>query len=197
MKKILIAIPTAKNIEVETFKSIYDQIIPKGYHVDFQYFFGYTVTQVRNLIADWSIKNGYDYLFAVDADMQFAPDTLMKMLSHDVDMVTGVYRQRKPQQILELYRYSGPHMLNVDYNDIRGKGLVEVDGCGFGCILIKTKVFADVGYPQFEYHMGGVYNIALSEDNDFLIKAKKKGFKLWCDTSIVCGHIGSTTFTVQ
>jgi hypothetical protein len=36
IKTILIAIPTAKYIESETFKSIYDLIIPNGYKVQFQ-----------------------------------------------------------------------------------------------------------------------------------------------------------------
>ncbi len=31
MKKILIAIPTARYIEAETFKSIYDLEVPEGY----------------------------------------------------------------------------------------------------------------------------------------------------------------------
>jgi hypothetical protein len=61
MKKILIAIPTARYIEAETFKSIYDLEVPEGYEVTFQYFYGYRVDQVRNLIADWVVR-GFDYL---------------------------------------------------------------------------------------------------------------------------------------
>jgi len=41
MKRILIAIPTNRNIEAQTFKSIYDLIIPDGYQVEFQYFLTY------------------------------------------------------------------------------------------------------------------------------------------------------------
>ena len=64
MKRILIGIPTANDIHPQTFKSIYDQIIPHGYKADFQFFYGYNVDQVRNLIADWTVK-GFDYLFAL------------------------------------------------------------------------------------------------------------------------------------
>ena len=56
MKRILIGIPTANDIHPQTFKSIYDQIIPAGYKADFQFFYGYNVDQVRNLIADWTVK---------------------------------------------------------------------------------------------------------------------------------------------
>ena len=103
MKKILIAIPTARYIEPDTFKSIYDLDIPDGYEVDFQYFYGYNIDQVRNLIAHWVER--YDYLFSVDSDIAFPPDTLKRFLSYDKDMVTGLYIQRKPgQEIVEVYR---------------------------------------------------------------------------------------------
>ena len=58
-KKILIAIPTNKYIEPETFKSIYDLIIPEGFTTQFQYFYGYSRTQIYNLIGNWA-KN-FDY----------------------------------------------------------------------------------------------------------------------------------------
>lgn len=194
-KKILIAIPTSKYIEPETFKSIYDLEIPAGYKVDFQYFFGYNISQVRNLISDWVIK-GYDYLFSVDSDIAFSKDTLKKILSHDKDLVTGIYRQRKPEQILEIYLPNeNGGMRNANIEELT-QPLVEIVGCGFGCVLIKKKVFEDIGYPQFEYKMANVHNILVSEDNDFCIKARSKGFKLYCDTSVICKHIGSTNYQV-
>ena len=78
IRTILIAIPTDKYIHPETFKSIYDLVIPIGYKIEFQYFYGYRIDQVRNLIADWG-KN-YDYLFAVDSDIVFPKDTLELLL---------------------------------------------------------------------------------------------------------------------
>ena len=93
MKKILIAIPTARYIEADTFKSIYDLEVPEGYEVTYQHFYGYRVDQVRNLIADWVVR-GFDYLFSVDHDITFPPDTLKKLLAHDVDLVSGVYRPK-------------------------------------------------------------------------------------------------------
>ena len=192
MKKILIAIPTNKNIEAQTFKSIYDLEVPDGYETDFQFFYGYQVDQIRNLIASWAER--YDYLFSVDSDIAFAPDTLKKMLSHNRDMVSGLYIQRKPgEHILELYRNGR----NINYNDINGMGLVEVDGCGFGCVLVKSEVIRAIGYPQFVYKSALDHKDTFSEDNYFCLQAKQKGFKIWADTSILCDHIGSWTFKVN
>lgn len=196
MKKILIAIPTNKYIEVETFKAIYDLEIPAGYEADFQYFFGYRIDQIRNLIADWVI-NKYDYLFAVDSDISFPPDTLKRLLTYDNDMVSGVYIQRIPgTHNLELY--GGPDgrcdRLTWETMPAGHGGIVEINGCGFGCVLIKKQVFQAIKAPHFEYHVALDHNQTLSEDVDFCIKVKKAGFKIFVDTNVICNHHGSAIY---
>jgi FkbM family methyltransferase len=195
MKKILIAIPTARYIEADTFKSIYDLEVPAGYKVTYQHFYGYRVDQVRNLIADWVVRD-FDYLFSVDHDITFPPDTLKKLLAHNKDLVSGVYRQRLEPQLLEIYEPFGTRMSTEDLY-AKNWNLVGIGGCGFGCVLVKKEVFAGVGYPQFEYHPALDHNNTISEDTDFCKKAIAKGFRLWCDPSVRCGHIGSTTMHVQ
>jgi FkbM family methyltransferase len=197
-KKILIAIPTARNIEPETFKSIYDLIIPDGYEATFQYFYGYNIDQVRNLIADWVVK-GFDYLFSVDSDISFPSNTLLKLLSHDKDVVSGLYIQRKPGlHILEIYeRNQQGGVTNMPYEKLKGRSLVEIAGCGFGCALVKAEVMREIGYPQFKYHSAVEHRHTVSEDVDFCRKALDKGFKIWADTSVLCSHTGSFTFNVD
>jgi len=197
-KRILIAIPTARNIEPETFKSIYDLKIPDGYDVNFQYFFGYNIDQIRNLIADWVVK-GYDYLFSVDSDISFDSDTLEKLLNHNVDVVSGLYIQRKPgQHVLEVYEHNGyGGVSNIPYGKIKDRGLVEIASCGFGCVLVKAQVVKSIGYPQFEYHSAIDHTNTVSEDVDFCRKALEKGFRIWADTTIQCRHTGSFTFNID
>jgi glycosyltransferase involved in cell wall biosynthesis len=197
-KKILIAIPTARNIEPETFKSIYDLIIPEGYEATFQYFYGYNIDQVRNLIADWVVK-GFDYLFSVDSDISFPSNTLERLLAHDVDVVSGLYVQRKPGlHILEIYEpteHDG--VTNMPYPKLKGRCLVEVAGCGFGCALVKATVLRDIGYPQFKYYSAINHANTISEDVDFCKKARDKGFKIWADPNVLCSHTGSFAFNVD
>jgi FkbM family methyltransferase len=197
-KKILIGIPTARNIEPDTFKAIYDLEVPEGYETTFQFFYGYNIDQVRNLIADW-VVNGFDYLFSVDSDIAFAPDTLKKLLAHDLDAVSGLYIQRKPGlHILEVYEHNEQGgVTNIPYGKIKGRGLVEIAGCGFGCVLVKAEVFKAIGYPQFKYYSAINHKDTVSEDVDFCRKALEKGFKIWADTTIQCQHTGSFTFNVD
>jgi len=198
-KRILIAIPSNKLIEAQTFKSIYDLIVPEGYETEFQYFWGYQVEQVRNLIAHWTVQNGFDYLFAVDSDISFPKDTLVKLLSHDKDIVSGVYIQRIPGthtiEIMRSNEFGG--VTHVDWDTIKGQGLVPIDGCGFGCALIKADVFRGISYPQFVYKSAIDHKDTISEDVYFCMRARENGFSLWCDTSVICEHTGSYTFKVQ
>ena len=192
MKTILIAIPTNKYIEPETFKSIYDLEVPDGYKTEFQFFYGYQIDQIRNLIAEWAKR--YDYLFSVDSDVSFKPDTLKKLIEHDKPVVSGLYIQRKPgYHILELYRNG----INIPYDDIRNAGLIEIDGCGFGCVLVKSEIFRKMEYPHFFYKSALDHKNTVSEDNYFCAKAKSIGYKIYADTNIQCQHIGSTKFIVD
>lgn len=194
-KRVLIAIPTAKYIEPTTFKAIYDQQRPKDVEVDFQFFYGYNVDQVRNLIAHWAV-NGYDYLWAVDSDISFPPDTLRRLLEHNRDVVSAVYRQRIPgTYVVELYeKNNNGGVSNIPWENLRDRGLVEVDACGFGCVLIKSDVLRAVGYPQFEYHSAINHEHTISEDVDFCRKARDRGYKIYADTSILCDHYGQIIF---
>lgn len=198
-KQILIAIPNKNLIEAETFKSIYDLEIPDGYECTFQYFYGYQVEQVRNLIADWIVKGPYDYLFAVDADISFPPDTLKKLLSHNKDMVTGLYIQRIPGkhciEVMKSNHLGG--VTHVPWEELKGQGLVKVDSAGFGCVLIKKEVFTSIEYPHFVYKSALDHQHTISEDVYFFLKAKAQGKEIWADTTILCGHHGSWTFRVE
>jgi len=196
--KVLICIPTAKNIETDTFLSIYRLKIPKNVETHLECFYGYSVQQVRNLIADYAIRNKFDYVFCVDSDIVVPEDSLVKLLKNDKDVISGVYIQRKEnQRIPEIYKNNNQGgMNNVDPQLLQGDNLLKIDGCGMGCCLIKTEVFKTVGYPQYEYHDTIDFAFTVSEDIDFCRKTSQRGFEIWCNTSVKCDHIGSIKFII-
>lgn len=195
MKKILIAIPTAKNIEAQTFISIYNLKIPEGYDADFQCFYGYSIDQVRNLIASYALKNNYDYLFCIDSDINLNnPEILEILLNHDKDIVGGVYRQRNLDKIIPEVFFSTPNggCRNATIEEINiCNGLIPVDSIGFGCVLIKKEVLEKIPYPHFYYQHSIDFKDTVSEDVYFCRKARFHGFETYCDTTIRPGHIGS------
>jgi len=128
------------------------------------------------------------HLFFMDSDMVFPEKTLEKLLEHDKDVVGGYYvRKRKgflPNAFLLGHRPGGKYVTE-HVNEMK-----EVEGIGTGCLLIKRKVFENIECPWFEYkwnkdpdgHM-------VTEDLIFCQKVKEKGYEIWCDGTIKCGHV--------
>lgn len=196
-KTVLIALPTNRNVETDTLKSIYDQVLPPGVKTELQFFYGYQIDQIRNLIAEWGKR--YDYLFCVDSDIVLPKDALAKLIAADKDVVSGLYIQRKPgQHILEIYEDNGRGgTQNAKWEALKGRGLVEIAGCGFGCVLVKGNVLRTMPYPHFVYKSALDHAYTFSEDVYFCLEARKHGFKIWADTSLLCEHIHAMRMIVD
>jgi hypothetical protein len=184
-KKILIAMPASKNIEPETMTSIYNLTVPEGYQTIFQYFYGYSVEQVRNLIAHW-VTQGYDYLLSLDVNVVFSEDMLRKMIEADADIVTAVYpRDNSKFNESNIYDMEGNAIDLATLPDAR----IEIGSCELGCALIKKKALSDLGYPQFKK------GPASSGDSAFCEKARAKGFRVVADKTIRVGKIGNYNYS--
>ena len=119
------------------------------------------------------------------------------MLGHNVDMVSGLYIQRKEgMQILEVYYHTAAGGIKNYVGNMPSNTFMEIAACGFGCVLVKSEVIRAIGYPQFVYKSAIDHKDTISEDVYFCQKALEKGFKIYADTSIVCDHIGSTKYKV-
>lgn len=86
MKTILIAIPTDRHIQAETFKSLWDLHVPPGYRVDFQYFYGYSRSQILNLVCEWGKR--YEAFLLVDRNTILDKTTLTDCISKGADLVS-------------------------------------------------------------------------------------------------------------
>lgn len=193
---ILLALPTAKNIETNTFLSIYRLILPSNIKVHMECFYGYRIDQVRNLIVDYSIRNNFDYLFCVDSDIILPPDALVSLLESKQDIVSGLYVQRRQEEMIpEVYeKTSTGGLKNIDFKTIplNSPQLISIAGCGFGCVLLSQKVLTTLKYPHFEYHPSIDFKGTVSEDVDFCIKATQAGFPIYLNSKVLCDHISSS-----
>ena len=196
MKRILIAIPTEKYIEVETFKSIWDLNVPNECDLDFKVLEGDNVSQMRNSISEYA--KDYDYLFSVDSDIVLPRDSLAKMLGADKDIISGLYIQRiENTHTLEVYMdNSNGGYTNIPYNLIKNRDVVEIAACGMGAALIKSEIFRKIERPYFFYKESLTMKDSISEDIYFCKKTREAGFTIWADTSIQCDHKGSILFRV-
>ena len=147
----------------------------------------------RNNIATEALQMDADYVFWLDSDMVFKPDTLIKMMDtlqkNDLDILSGLYFRRVPPYSPVLFDKIEVEGLNCDYSEFKEipEGLFEVGACGFGCVLMKTDVFFDV-QSKFGNMFAPIGNTG--EDIAFCWRARQCGYKIICDPSVICGHVG-------
>jgi GT2 family glycosyltransferase len=161
------------------------------------------VHQVRSLSVNDAINKDYDYVMWIDSDIIFTPVDFEKLLSHDVDIVSGLYLVKSGDDIQQLesnyacigmndkkikkweidrYIEVGENTpIQYNFNTDGPSGLIEVKGNGMGWMLIKKGVFEKIDNP-FDS------KISIHEDLSFQVKALEKGFKSYIDPSIKVGH---------
>ena len=147
----------------------------------------------RNSLATRSMSNEFDYVFWLDSDMVFAPDTLERMMKtlteNNYDMVTGLYFRRVPPYspvLFDQLDMDGEICYWSEFKEIPDRPF-EVGGCGFGCVLMKTDIFFDV-QGRFGQMFAPIANNG--EDIAFCWRARQCGYHIYCDPSILCGHVG-------
>ena len=154
----------------------------------------------RNAIATEAIQMDADYVFWLDSDMVFKPDTLVRMMetlkTNDLDILSGLYFRRVPPYSPVLFEKIEMDGEACDYSEFQSipTGLFEVGACGFGCVLMKTDVFYDV-QSKFGNMFAPIGNTG--EDVAFCWRARQCGYKIMCDPSVICGHVGYSVVDEQ
>ena len=193
-KRLLIAIPsftgTIDSQAVAGFMRLMGFIanLEKKFEVFTSIIIREQIVAARNKVVAEALENKVDYILWVDDDMIIKPDVniVEKLLAHDKDIIAPLFFARSAPFIPMIFKRKMIGTKFCVYDNIvdYGKGLIEVDGIGFGCVLTKTKVFKKISKPYFWV------NETFGEDLFFCENAMKADIKIYCDTSIDVGHIG-------
>jgi hypothetical protein len=143
-----------------------------------------------NRIARDFLQTQAEWLFLVNDDHLWAPDTLTKLLAHNVDVVTGLYLSR-------VYPYKPVIHDQVDSNGLifdrylsqHEHGLVPIKACGDGCLLIRRRVLEAIPDPWWE--LGNPERDKCCHDVLFSKKVREAGFQMWADLEVVVGHLAT------
>lgn len=155
----------------------------------------------RNTLATMAIQQEMDYVLWLDSDMVFDPDTLVRMMDtlqkNDLDILSGLYfRRTAPYSPVLFDKLEVRHDATCSWSEFTSipDHLFEVGGCGFGCVLMKVDPFIDV-QARFGNMFAPIGNTG--EDLAFCWRARECGYKVMCDPSILCGHVGYTIINDQ
>jgi hypothetical protein len=180
---------------------IYDKLLKevKTYNGEHTFIFrkaqGTIVHDVRNVLIAESLRIGkdwilpqFDFAVLIDSDMDYTLQDIIYLCELDKDIAGLPYKLRGR----ELFYNAGFILENgFDHLPIETTGLMEVHGQGNGCKAIKRKVFENLKpfwfYPiQHTFKDGSIDSLV--EDWAFDFKARKAGFRVWCDFNRPVNH---------
>ena len=152
----------------------------------------------RTEIVKKALNKKSKYLFFIDTDVFIPKDALVRLMSHDADIITGVYwmKSHPPQPVIFKHFGDGP-LWKIKPQEKP----IEIDGAGLGCCLIKMDVFEkfkEKGIDFFKQDYDTIENgrkihVNIGEDHWFFTEARKLGFKILCDTNVLCDHYNAKT----
>ena len=197
MKKVSLCICTNREIKAKTLGSLLD-LVAFTKDVDFHILVaqrGYTIAENRNYCVVQAQKNSSDYLFFVDDDMVFPPDTLIRLMAHEVGVVgVNSYSRCLPlSSTVGLMDDEGEYKHPDKYPSWEMQIPDTLFTCyfvGAGVMLIDMKVFELIKKPYFQFIAGKDGMVLHGEDGTFCEKVKKAGMEIWCDGTIEIGHLG-------
>ncbi len=157
---------------------------------------GMPYDHARNQACIQALQNGFQYVFFLDSDVIAPPDTIFRLMRHNLPIVSGLYCRRSPPHAIPVMLKEGKWVTSFPKDS-----LIEVDLVGAGCLLINTQVLRSMpqhrpGKHWFDWQVD-IKGTGLapdgectSEDFVFNIHARANGFPSYVDTSVICKHVG-------
>jgi hypothetical protein len=178
------------------------------------------IQRARNTITHVYLKGDADYLMFIDADQNFDPKDILKMIDADKGIIGGAVPMKginwENVRRGALDNYSNLEELTgiFNVNHLPGHKMVDsetpfqVKHVGTGFMLIARHVFdtlkPDVGwyYRNDErvydfFKVQNVNNELLSEDYNFCHMYRESGGTVWLAPWCKLGHLGSYAFNGQ
>ena len=149
---------------------------------------GLYIQKNRDQLARQALELEAEWIWYVDDDHIFPPDTLEKLLAHNVDIVSAVAVKRASPFLPIAYDDEDAdgeaqnHRFATD--DV---GLKPVLATGAGCLLVRTPVHTAMGAPYWRFGMTKSGELD-GEDIEFCKRARAKGFTIWYDFDAPIGH---------
>lgn len=203
--KIAVAIPTHETVPfsfayhlagLSLFTAAH---IPEGVEFGIEALPGTYVHKARCELAVSLYNKGMTHILWLDSDMRFPRDSLFRLLRRmEEDPTIGIvginYAKRGiPTGYVAIKEVGVPGEKCATTED--STGVEEVEAIGFGMVLMRREVLADLPDPNevpwFQNkHMGG--SLWMGEDVFFCELLRRAGHKIYVDHDLskLCAHIG-------
>jgi hypothetical protein len=161
------------------------------------------VDDARNRLVRDFLKSGCDDFVFIDADVGWQTDDLVRLLSHDRDVVGGTYPMKQDQEDFPVRLIPGE--IWSDSN-----GLIEVEGLPTGFLRIRRNVLEKLFAESPKYRIRGsddsepcalIFERELqgltrrSGDYAFCRKWRAAGGRIWLDPNCHLEHAGEKVWS--
>ncbi len=185
-----------------------EQRVVRGGYIAVRYGTG-GITAARNQVAEAFLVQSADWLFVVDTDMGFAPDTLERLLAAadpaerpimgalcfawrelEADGLSGYRCQPRPTIFEYVPTAEGDKFMGV--SQYAPDTVVQCAGTGSACILIHRSVIErihDAYGPTWYERIKGTDGSLLGEDISFCVRAGACGIPIHVHTGVKTSHL--------
>lgn len=136
----------------------------------------------NKIVATLLAHPAMQWLLFCDSDMVPPADTALRLLAHgeDKEIVSAMCFARTPPHLPAWAELADAPATMCE------EGLREIDIAGFGCVLVRRRVFETMPPPWFEHPTPGC-----GEDMVFGRKARALGFRFFLDPTVDVGHMAA------
>lgn len=151
----------------------------------------------RERLATMALELGAEYMLWLDSDIVFPATTAVRLMAHNEPIVAANYVRRQFPAKGVAYGTIGEWEKPIPF-DVQDE-LVEIEGIGMGCILMKTDIFKEIPKPWFEFGWSPDSNDFLGEDMILCQKIAHAGYIIKLDTALSqeLRHLGTYGFGPQ
>jgi len=210
--KLLIAIPSPELVDAEfALKNLpliiaYTKEHLPTLELKLEFKTGTRTDSNRNFLIKEALDKDMDYIMFLDADELYPPNIIEMLIKANKDIIGTCYYKRTPPYTPVVYVDNNKENKDtlpytpIDLPFIPKGQILEVSGCGFGGMLVRTDVFKMMGDDKWtvygkNFHIPEEIPDKLSHDLNFCETAKKYGYKIYVHTSVIAGHIARHVVT--
>ena len=151
----------------------------------------------RELIVRRALAGEADIILMIDDDIVLPPDGVSELyetlaLHPDTAIAGALYYSRDGKRPMVVSQWRASDTTDAIVPAFTGKGSVEVDGVGFGCVLLRTAALRALSPPYFGVQIAvdmARNDVRLcNEDYLFCERLRSAGFTIRLDARVHCGH---------
>ena len=209
---VYIAMPCYDSVKINTMLSVIklvQQLARSGIKVGINTMKSPLIHQARNYLTSVFLTTEYEYLLFIDSDVEFEPESVMRMLVAKKRIVCTPYRVKAENLDKHIYTVEFKDPKNIPF--LPG-GLVEIEAGPTGLMLIERMVFERIikNHPELKikneampnagkshefyynfFDFGFNDGYATGEDISFCRLARENDFKIYANTESTTSHHGS------